>query len=65
MCGQLGMFQEIVGPLGLQEFETPIISRKLANKGGKVVSPKHRPPLFPTKCPWFSFLSEAESTPGP
>jgi hypothetical protein len=37
------------------------ISRQLANEGGKVVSPMHRPPL----PPWYSFMLEAESTPGP
>ena len=33
--------------------------------GGKVVSPTHRPPLPPRKYSWYSFLLEAESTPGP
>ena len=32
---------------------------------GKVVSLTHRPPLPPRKCSWYSFLLEAESTPGP
>jgi len=41
------------------------ISRQLAHEGGKVVSPTHRSPLFPRKYSWYSFLSEAESTPGP
>ena len=34
-------------PLGLQEVETPKISRKLAYESDKVVSPTHRPPLSP------------------
>jgi hypothetical protein len=38
-------------PLGLQEVE--------------VVSPTHRLPLPPRKDSWYSFLLEAESTPGP
>jgi len=41
------------------------ISRQSAHVGGKVVSPTHRPPLSPRKYSWFSFLLEAESTPGP
>ena len=32
------------------------ISRQLAHKGGKVVSPTHRPPLPPRKYSWHSFL---------
>ena len=32
-------------PLGLQEAEAPRISRQSAQKGGKAVSPTHRPPL--------------------
>jgi hypothetical protein len=41
------------------------ISRQLAYEGGKVVSPMHRPLLPPRKHSWYSFLLEAESTPGP
>ena len=41
------------------------ISRQSAHEGGKVVSPRHRPPLPPSKYSWYSFLLEAESTPGP
>jgi hypothetical protein len=51
-------------PLGFQEAETPRISRQSAHKGGKAVSPKHRPPLATRRYPWHSFLLEAESTPG-
>ena len=36
-----------------------------AQDGGKVVSLTHRPPLPPRKYSWYSFLLEAESTPGP
>jgi len=36
-----------------------------AHEGGKVVSLTHQPPLPPRKCSWYSFLSEAESTPEP
>jgi hypothetical protein len=41
------------------------ISRQSAHEGGKVVSPMHRPPLPPRNYSWYSFLLEAESTPGP
>ena len=41
------------------------ILRHSAPEGGKVVSPTHRPHLPPRKYFWYSFLLEAESTPGP
>jgi hypothetical protein len=41
------------------------ISRKSAHEIGTVVSPRHRPPLPPSKYSWYPFLLEAESTPGP
>ena len=41
------------------------ISRQSAQEGGKFVSPRHRPSLPPRKYSWYSFLLEAESTPGP
>ena len=41
------------------------ISKQSAHEGGKVVSPMHRPPLPTRKYSWNSFLSGAESTPGP
>jgi hypothetical protein len=40
------------------------ISKQSAH-GGKFVSPTYRPPLLPRKYSWYSFLLEAESTPGP
>jgi hypothetical protein len=43
----------------------PQISRQSAHKGGKFVSPTHRPPLPSRKYSWHSFLLQAESTPGP
>ena len=45
--------------LGFPDFMTT------AQDGGKVVSLTHRPPLPPRKYSRYSFLSEAESTPGP
>ena len=41
------------------------ISRQSAHEGGMFVSPTHRPPLPASKYSWYSFLLEAESTPGP
>ena len=52
-------------PIGLQEVEVPRISRQSSHAGGKVVGPKHWPPLHSRKYTWYSFLLEAESTPGP
>ena len=56
----------------LEAWSGPECSRKLRfpefmtkQNGGKVVSRKHRPPLPPRKYTWYSFLLEAESTPGP
>jgi hypothetical protein len=57
----------------LQACSDPEGSRKLkfsdymttAQDVGKVVSLTHRPPLAPRKCSWYSFMLEAESTPGP
>jgi hypothetical protein len=40
------------------------ISRQSAHEGGKFVSLTHRSPLHPRKYLWYSFLLEAESTPG-
>ena len=40
------------------------ISRQSARKGGKVVSPTHRPPLPTRKYSWYSFLLEDKATPG-
>jgi hypothetical protein len=57
----------------LQAWSGPEGSRKLrfpdcmttAQDGGKVVRLTQRPPLPPRKYFWYSFLLEAESTPGP
>ena len=41
------------GPGSFQEVETPRISRQTADEGGKIVSPTHRPPLPPSRSPWY------------
>jgi hypothetical protein len=51
-------------PLGLQEVEALRISRQSGFEGGKVVSPTHQLPLLPARYLWYSFVLEAESTPG-
>jgi hypothetical protein len=52
-------------PLGFQEVEAPRFQDDHHKKGGRVVSPTHRPPLPHRKCSWYSLLLEAEPTPGP
>jgi len=50
--------------LGIQKVEAPRISRQSTHYGGKVVSPKRRPPSTPLRYPWYLFLLEDELTPG-
>jgi hypothetical protein len=52
-------------PLGLGEVEAPTFSDIRLIDGGKVVSPTHQPLFYPQETSWYSFLLEAESTPGP
>jgi len=52
-------------PLEVQEVQVPRISRQSAHEGGKVVSPMHWLPVPRKGYPWYLFLLEAESTPGP
>jgi len=52
------------GPEGSRKLRLPDFMTT-AQDGGKVVSVRDRPPLPPRKCSWYSFLLEAELTPGP
>jgi hypothetical protein len=52
------------GPEGSRKLKFPDYMTTAQN-GGKVVSLTQRPLLPPRKCSWYSFLLEAESTPGP
>jgi len=52
------------GPEGSRKLRFPDLVTT-AQDGGKVVSLTHRPTLPRRKCSWYSFLLEAESTPGP
>ena len=54
-----GVAQRVPGKVRFSDFMTT------AQYGGKVVSLMHQPPLPPRKYTWYSFLLEAESTPGP
>jgi hypothetical protein len=49
----------------LREVEAPTFSDNRLTDGGKVVSPTRRPHFTPQEDFWYTFLLEAESTPGP
>jgi hypothetical protein len=51
------------GPRGFQEVKVPRF-HDTAQNSGKVVSLTHGH-LYPRKYSWYSFVLEAESTPGP
>jgi hypothetical protein len=55
--------QALTGPQGsrrlFEDFKT------IGHESGKVVSPKHRPPLPPVNIPGAHFCYESESTPAP
>ena len=58
------LLQAWSGPEGSSKLRFPDFMTT-AQDGGKVVSLTHRPPLPPRKYTSYSFLLEAESTPGP
>ena len=51
------------GPEGSRKLRFPDFMTT-AQDGGKVVSLTRQPPLPPGNTTWYSFLLEAESTPG-
>jgi hypothetical protein len=58
----------VTGHGGPQECETLRVPHYLDNQlkdGGEAVSLTLRPPFTPQEDSWYSFLLEAESTPGP
>jgi hypothetical protein len=52
-------------PLGLQEIQAFRILDSKACESVSVVTPTHWQPFTPKRYPGYSFLLEAESTPGP
>jgi len=64
MLSKATPLQAWTGPEGSRRLRLPI-SRQSAHEGGKVVSLMHWLPLPLRKYSWYSFLLEAESTPGP
>jgi hypothetical protein len=53
-------------PIGLWDVEAPKFCLDIRlTDGSKVVSPTRRLPFTPQENCWYSFLLEAESTPGP
>ena len=56
-------YRPAVAPQGSTKLRFPDFVTTVQD-GGKVVSLTHRPPLPHRKCSWYSFLLEAESTPG-
>jgi hypothetical protein len=52
-------------PVGLWDIEAPTVSLdNPLTDGDKVVSSVHQPPFTAEEDTWYSFLLEAESTPG-
>ena len=64
MKGKAAPFQAWTDPEGSMNLRLPDFVTT-AQDGSKVVSLTHRPLLPPRKYSWYSFLLEAESTPGP
>jgi len=62
--GKAVLLQAWSGPEGSRKLRFPDFMTT-AHDGGKVVSLTHRLPLPPRKYTWYSFLLEAELTPGP
>jgi hypothetical protein len=52
------------GPLGCETSRRPHFLENRLTDDGEVVSLKRQPPFTPQEDSWYSFLLEAESTPG-
>jgi len=66
-CKKLKVKQSLYRPekgLGVPGGWGSQISKQSAHLDGNVVSSTHQTPLPPRKYSWYSFLLEAESTPG-
>jgi hypothetical protein len=53
------------GPSGCETSRLPHFLDNQLTDGGKVVRLTRRPPFTPQEDSWYSFLLEAEPTPGP
>jgi hypothetical protein len=53
------------GPYGCETLRVPHYLDNRLTDGGEVVSLMRRPPFTPHEDSWYSFMLEAESTPGP
>jgi hypothetical protein len=53
------------GPWGCETSRFPHFLHNRLTHGGEVVSLTRQPPFTPQEDSWYSFLLEAESTPGP
>jgi hypothetical protein len=53
------------GPWGCERSRLPHFLENRLTDGGEVVSLTRLPPFTPQEDSWYSFLLEAESTPGP
>jgi hypothetical protein len=64
---RLAVCKETIQELDIERFNlNPTFSLDNGlTDGGKVVSLTSRPPFIPKEDSWYTFLIEAESTPGP
>jgi hypothetical protein len=52
------------GPQGCETSRLPYFLDSRLTHGGEIVSLTRRPHIYPQEHSWYSFLLEAESTPG-